>query len=108
MGKKRQHGSIPGALDTPDEDPIEPYSDLVRVSGKGPSPATGRLVLELEAKSQQEGNHTFEKRLAVFNQAKVGRFVSKIHGDGTVFPCPFGSIPHVSPPRQKVLAPHDI
>jgi hypothetical protein len=38
-------------------------------------------VLELEAKRQQEGDHTFEKRLAVFNQAKVGRFISnKVRG----------------------------
>jgi len=51
-----------------------------RVDGFSPF----RLVLELEAKRQQEGDHTFEKRLAAFNQAKVGRFVSKIHGDGTV------------------------
>jgi len=30
-------------LDTPDGDAIEPYSDVMRVSGEGPFPATGPL-----------------------------------------------------------------
>jgi hypothetical protein len=30
-------------LDTPDGDAIEPYSDVMRVSGEGPFPAAGPL-----------------------------------------------------------------
>jgi len=95
-------GSAPGALDTPDRDPTQTTTNIMRVAGQTPSPATGCLVFELEAKGQNEGDHTFEKRLAVFNQAKVGRLVSKIHGDGTVFPWWFGLASHRSPPGQVV------
>jgi len=57
-------------------------------------------VCALEAKGQNEGDHTFEPHLAVFNQAKVGRLVSKIHGDGTVVPWWFGLASPRSPPRS--------
>ena len=33
---------------------------------------------------------------------KVGRFVSKIDGDGAVFAGPFGCCAHVSPPGHQV------
>ena len=86
VGEDCKHGSAPGALDTPDRDPTQTTTNIMRVAGQTPSPPTGCLVFELEAKGPNEGDHTFEKRFAVFNQVKVGRLVSKIHGDGTVFP----------------------
>jgi hypothetical protein len=61
------------------------------------SPITGRLMLELEAEGQEEGEHTFNKRLAVCTQAEVRGFVSKIDGDGAVFAPRFGRCVHVSP-----------
>jgi hypothetical protein len=86
VGEDCTHGSAPGALETPDRDPTQTTTNSMRVAGQTPSPATGGLVCALEAKGQNEGDHTFETHLAVFNQAKVGRLVSKIHGDGTVVP----------------------
>ena len=45
----------------------------MRVAGQTPSALTGRLVLELEAKGQEEGEPTFDKGFAVFQQPEVGR-----------------------------------
>jgi hypothetical protein len=57
----------------------------MRVTRQAPAAATGRLVLELKAEGEKERQHTFEKRLAVAKQLKVGRFVLKINGEGPVF-----------------------
>jgi hypothetical protein len=43
-------------------------------------------VFQLKANGQDEGDDPFEKRLAVAKKLKVGRFLLKIDGDGTVFP----------------------
>ena len=73
----REHRFARRALDTPDGDPTQPDTDIMRVACQAPAAATGRLVFELKAEGQEEGEHTFEKRLAVAKQLKVGRFVSE-------------------------------
>ena len=72
------------------------------VARQASTSATGRLVCELKAEGQDEGQHTFEKRLAVFQQVEVGRFVSKIDGDGAVCSRRFGRCAHVSPLCHQV------
>jgi hypothetical protein len=57
----------------------------MRVACQTPTPATGRLVFQLKAKGEEEGEDTLEKRLPVSKQAAVGGFVSKINGDSAVF-----------------------
>jgi hypothetical protein len=42
-------------------------------------------VFELKAKGEEKGKDTFEKRFAVAQQLKIGRFVLKIDSDGPVF-----------------------
>jgi len=69
----------------------------MRMTRQASSAITGRLVLELEAEGQEEGEHTFNKRLAVCTQAEVGGFVSTIDGDGAVFAPRFGRCAQVSP-----------
>jgi hypothetical protein len=59
-------------------------------------------VCELKAKGQEKGEHAFDKRLTIAQELKVGRFVSKIDSDGTVFAGPFGGLPYVSPPGYRV------
>ena len=78
------------ALDAPDGDPTQPDTRIMRMACQAPSPATGRLVLELKAEGEKERQHTFEKRLAISHQAAVGGFVSKINGDSAVFSRWFG------------------
>ena len=69
----------------------------MRVAGETPAPATGRRMCELKAQGQDKGEDTLDKRLAIVQQAKVGRFILKINGDGAVVPCPFARLSHVSP-----------
>jgi hypothetical protein len=57
-------------------------------------------VFQLKAQGQEKGEHTLEKRLAVAKQAKAGRSILKIDGDGTVFPWWFGWASPAAPPGQ--------
>src|SRR5262245_17998686 len=78
-------------LDTPDGETAQPDSDVMRGTGQTPTPATGRLVFELKAEGEDEGEEeTLEKRLPVSQQAAVVGFVSKIHSDSAVFSRWFG------------------
>src|SRR5262249_51872391 len=70
---------------------------------QAPTAVTGRLVDELKAKRQHEGENTLEKRLPIAKQMKVRCFVSKIDSDGPVFAGPFGCVLHVSPPHSTAL-----
>ena len=65
---------------------VTPQTDahVMGVAGQAPAPATGRLVGELKAQGQHEGEDTLEKRLAVSQQAEIGGFVSKIGSDSAV------------------------
>jgi hypothetical protein len=70
----------------------------MRVTGETAAPATGRRVGELKAHGQDEGEHELEKHLAIVKQAKVGRFILKINGDGAVCSRRFGPLcPCVTP-----------
>ena|SRR6266542_7116699 len=102
MREDREHGLAHRTLNTPDRDSPQTDTDVMRVAGQTPSPAKGGLVFELEAKGHDEGDHTFEKRLAVAKQLKVGRLMLKIDGDGTVFPWWFGLASPGAPPGQMV------
>ena len=75
-----------GALDTPDGEPTQPDPDIMRVAGETPTPATGRRVGELQAQGEDKGEDELDKRLAIGQQAKVGRFILKINGNGAVVP----------------------
>jgi hypothetical protein len=90
MRQDREHGFARGTLETPDADPAETDTDIMGVAGQTPTPATGRLVCELESQSEQEGQDTLDKRLPIAKQAHVGRFIVEIDGDGTVLPRPCG------------------
>jgi hypothetical protein len=92
----------PCTLDAPDGEATQPDTDVMRVACQAPSPATGRLVLELKTEGKKERQHTFEKRLAVAKQLKVGRFVLKIHGDGPVFAGLAGGGSHGSSSSHQV------
>ena len=59
----REHRFARRALETPDGDPTQTDTDIMRVARQAPAPATGGLVFELKAEGQDEGEHTFEKAL---------------------------------------------
>jgi hypothetical protein len=54
-------------------------------------------VSQLKAKSQEKGEHAFDKRFAIAQELTIGGFVLKIDGDGPVYAWLFGGVMHVSP-----------
>ena len=75
----------------------------MRVARQSPASATGRFMFQLKAKRQEKGENTFEKRLAIVNQAKVGGFILEINGDRAVVPCPRGCCAQCVTPRLSGL-----
>ena len=76
----------------------------MRVASEPPAPATARRVRELKAQGQDEGEDELAKCLAIVNQAKVGRFILKINGDGAVVPRQCGCYAQSITPRASRLA----
>ena len=79
----------------------------MRVARQASATSTHRLVFELKAEGQDEGDHAFDKRLAIAKQLKVGGFILEINGDGAVFSRRFGRCAHVSPLGHQVFAMYD-
>ena len=70
VGEDREHGAARGARYPPDGDSTQADAHIMRVAGQTPSPITGRLVLELKTKGQDEGEDTFEERLAIAKESR--------------------------------------
>jgi hypothetical protein len=75
----------------------------MRMACETPAPATGGLVLELKAKGHDEGDDTFEERLPIAKQLKVGRFAPELDSNGAVFSRRLSRCAHVLPPCHQVL-----
>jgi hypothetical protein len=75
----------------------------MRVAGETPAPATGRRVCELQAQGQDKGEDELDKCLAIVQQAKVGRFIVEINGDGAVVPRLCGCCAQSITPRASRL-----
>src|SRR5215813_3040032 len=97
VGEDREHRFAPCTLDTPDGDPTQADPHVMGVARQAPASATGCLMCELKAKRQDEGEDTFDKRLAVIKELKVGRLVPKIDSDGAVCAYRLSCCVHVSP-----------
>jgi hypothetical protein len=102
-----EHGFARGALDTPDRKTIQPDPNIMRVARQAPSTTAGHLVCELKADGQNEGQHTFDKGLAISKQLNVGRVILKIGRDGPIFAGLAGFVSHGSPLSQMVVAADD-
>src|SRR5262249_1310954 len=81
---------------------------VMRVARQASAPATGGFVFELQAQSEEKGEDTFEERLAIAQQLKIGCFVLKIDGEGPVFTGLAGSVAHGYPSsiRSRKLRRH--
>jgi hypothetical protein len=64
-------------------------------------------MLELKAKGEEKGEDELDKRLAVVEELKVGRFIVEIDGDGAVISSLSGRISHGSSSGQMVSAADD-
>lgn len=101
----REHGEYRlarRALEAPDGEPTPPDRRRMRMAREASAPTTGGLVVQLQAQGQDEGEATFEERLASAKALKVSRFGLKIAGDGPVFACGFGRCAHVFPLCHQV------
>jgi hypothetical protein len=71
MGQDGEDGFTGGALNPPDREATEADTRIMGVSRQASTAVTGRFMGELEAKSKEKGEHTFDKRLAVAKQLHV-------------------------------------
>ena len=104
VGQDGEHRMTRRTLEPPDGEPTQPDTEIMRVARETPAATAGRLVCELEAEGQDEGEHALHKRLAIAKELKVGRFVLEIDGDGPVLACRLGFLSHLSPPLRWSLA----
>jgi hypothetical protein len=88
-------------LEASDGEPTQTDTQVMGVADQTPAPTTGGLMLQLQAKGEEKGEHTFDKRLAVAEQLKIGRFVLKINGDGPVCAGLTGGGLHESPSSPR-------
>jgi hypothetical protein len=58
-------------------------------------------VCALKAQGQEKGEDELDKRLAIAQELKVGRFIVEIDNDGTVLPCPCGCCGQGVTPRSS-------
>src|SRR5215475_11513097 len=107
MRQDGEHGFARRALDTPDGDSPHPDAQVMRVPGQASAAATGRLMLELKAQGEEQGEDEFDKRLAVVKELNVGHFIVEIDGDGAVVARLAGCGPHGSSSGQMVSAADD-
>ena len=102
VGEDRQHRATPRALETPDREAAETDPHRVRMTRQASSPSTGRLMFEVAAAGEAEGEHTCNTCLAVCQQAAGRGFISKIDGAGAVFSRRFGRCAHGAPLGPQV------
>ena len=101
MRQDREHGFTRRALETPDGQTTQPDPDRMRVARQAPSAATSRLVCELNADGQGEGEHPCDKGSAIAEPLNVGRFMLKIDRDGPMCARLAGCVSHGAPSRSE-------
>jgi hypothetical protein len=79
----------------------------MRVARPAPAAVTRRLMCELKAEGQEKGKDAFDKRLAVAQQLKVGRFILEINGESPVFTGLASGVTHGSSSGQMDRAADD-
>src|SRR4029453_18653872 len=65
MWQDRENRAARGALDPPDGDPAQTDPYIMGVARQAPAPATDGFVFQLKAEGHDEGEDTFEERLAI-------------------------------------------
>jgi hypothetical protein len=78
------------------------------VARQASAPATSGFMFQLKAEGHDEGEDTFEQRLAIAKPLEVRRFTPEINGDGAVFAGLAGRVAHGHPSviRSRKLRRH--
>ena len=79
MWEHGKHGFAHRALDMPDGEATEANPRVMGVACETPAAATGRLVSELKAESEEKREHELDKRLGVAQERKVGCLIADGH-----------------------------
>ena len=103
MRQHGEHGATRCTLYPPDGDATQPDPDIMGVARQAPPAVTGRLVRMLKAQGQNEGEDELDKRFAIAQQAKVGRFIPEINSDGAVVARRCGCCAQSITPRSSRL-----
>jgi hypothetical protein len=96
-----------GTLHAPDGEAAEANPRIMGVAGETAAVTQG-FVIELEAKSQEKGQNEVNERFAIAQQLKVGGFIVKIDGEGTVLAGRFGALSHVSSSVEMAVGADEI
>jgi hypothetical protein len=81
MGQDGEDGFACGTLNPPDRETTEADTRIMRMTRQASTTAgTGRLMGELEAKSEEKGHHELNERVAIAQQVQVGGFILEIDG----------------------------
>ena len=75
----------------------------MRVACQAPSSVAGAFVEELTAEGEEEGQYTFEERLAIAKEVIVGCFIVEIDGDSAIVPRLCGCCGQWVTPRSSGL-----
>jgi hypothetical protein len=104
VGKDGEDGFARGALEPPDGEPTQANTGVMGVARQAAPAATGRLVFQLEAKRQNAGEDTLNKRLTIAQELNVGCLVLQVDSNGSVFAGRVGCVSHGSPSSRQVCA----
>src|SRR4029450_11840395 len=87
-----------GALNAPNSETAEPHAGIMGVASHRAAAVTGRLVFELEADGEDEGEDELDERLGIAKELCVSGLIVEIDGEGAVLAWCFGCLCHVSSP----------
>jgi hypothetical protein len=102
VGEDREHGCARGALDTPDREPTQPDTGIVRVARQAAPCVAAGFVEELKAEREKEGEDELDKRFGVGYEGKVGRLIVEVDGNRPVVAGRCSGLSHGSPSVEMV------
>jgi hypothetical protein len=68
------------------------------MAGEAATTVTGRLMVELKAQREDEGQDELDKRLAIAQEFCVGNLIVEVDGHGAVLSGRFSDLGHVASP----------
>jgi hypothetical protein len=97
-GLSTYNGFASGALHAPNGETAEPHAGIMGAASHSAAAVIGRLVFELEADGEDEGEDELDERLGIAKELCVGGLIVEIDGAGAVLAWCFGGLCHVSSP----------
>ena len=82
--------------------PAQTDADIMRMAREASIATTGRFVFQLKAKGEEKGEDAFDKRFAIAQELRIGRFVLKVDSNGPVFTALAEGVAHGSSSGQMV------